>query len=452
MFWIHLLLGGIVVLLGFTIGWLDSLFYLLGISIVYFFSLLKRNLKYKKYLRGSFFYFSFMGLLAFYSYEIFCGNSFAPYNDDSFYFRNINEILNYGYSELATIYEYIVAILILPFKTLGLHEHFSLLVINWIVASLTVIEALKFAHNLYPDKELATNAIGTCLIMLNSNYINGSVHLYRDIWMCYFFILSLNFAWNKKIFNASVCVILTGFIRGANGFWALLIVLVFAFANFFSRLSKKLIVLIGCISLLLFLGLDSVVGFSSYMRSFSGNQAKISLAERISERKEAFYEDGAEVGGVLSLMQSSNPILKALVVPIYMVSPIRVGDYVVAEDYKTEESRTYTVFRLRIEFIWELLSVAFMAWSMYYLFMGLFYMLKDDNQIKFILAILFILMVAVIAFISMQHRHKMMFILFFPLLYRSYKYNVKHSGYKIINENPFIMMSFLIILIYNVFL
>ena len=291
MFWIHLLLGGIVVLLGFTIGWLDSLFYLLGISIVYFFSLLKRNLKYKKYLRGSFFYFSFMGLLAFYSYEIFCGNSFAPYNDDSFYFRNINEILNYGYSELATIYEYIVAILILPFKTLGLHEHFSLLVINWIVASLTVIEALKFAHNLYPDKELATNAIGTCLIMLNSNYINGSVHLYRDIWMCYFFILSLNFAWNKKIFNASVCVILTGFIRGANGFWALLIVLVFAFANFFSRLSKKLIVLIGCISLLLFLGLDSVVGFSSYMRSFSGNQAKISLAERISERKEAFYEE-----------------------------------------------------------------------------------------------------------------------------------------------------------------
>ena len=70
----------------------------------------RKNRDYKRVLLFSFYYSSLMGILAMFSYNYFCGNTFAPYNDDSFYYKNINEILLNGYSELATLYEYVVAI------------------------------------------------------------------------------------------------------------------------------------------------------------------------------------------------------------------------------------------------------------------------------------------------------------------------------------------------------
>lgn len=75
-------------------------------------------------------------------------------------------------------------------------------------------------------------------------------------------------------------------------------------------------------------------------------------------------------------------------------------------------------------------------------------MLLDQDKLKFILAILFILMIAVVAFISMQHRHKMMFILFFPMIYRAYKYHIFLYG-KTWKESPLILLNIFILLSYN---
>lgn len=420
-------------------------------AIVILISKNRKNRDYKRILFFSFYYISLMGILAMLSYNYFCGNTFAPYNDDSFYYKNINEILFNGYSELATIYEYIVAVFIFPLLQMGLNSHFAMLLINWLLAALTIIEALKLANKLYPLKELDSNILGAIFILFNSNYINGSVHLYRDVMMCYFFLLSLNFVLQKRILLSLVFVFLTGFIRGANGFWALLLVIVVEARLVIERVSKKAIILLLLCSGVLVLSLDSVIGFSSYLRSFSGQQEKISLIDRLEDRKDSFYEKGREAGGVLALMQSNNPLYKLLVIPIYMVSPVKSAGVLIQEDYKNEGQRTFPIIRFRIEFVWELINVCFMAWGMYFLFFGLYYMFGDRNKMKFVLAIFFILMVAVVAFISMQHRHKMMFILFFPMIYRAYKYHVSLNGKKF-NEKMSILLSIFVVLSYNVFL
>ncbi|HCH88399.1 MAG TPA: hypothetical protein DFK15_03795 [Butyricimonas sp.] len=408
----------------------------------------RKNRDYKRVLLFSFYYSSLMGILAMFSYNYFCGNTFAPYNDDSFYYKNINEILLNGYSELATLYEYVVAILVFPLFEIGFNSHFAMLLINWLLAALTIVEALKFANNLYPLKKLNTDVLGAFFVLFNSNYINGSVHLYRDIMMCYFFLLSLNFVLQNRRVASLLFVFLAGFIRGANGFWALLLFIVFEMREMLERVSKKTIILLLFGSGVLLLSLDSIIGFSSYLRSFSGKQDKISLMDRIEDRKDTFYEKGKDAGGVLALMQSNNPVYKLLVIPIYMISPVKSGGVFVHEDYKNESQATFSIIRLRVEFVWELINICFFAWGIYFLFFGLYYMLLDQDKLKFILAILFILMIAVVAFISMQHRHKMMFILFFPMIYRAYKYHIFLYG-KTWKESPLILLNIFILLSYN---
>lgn len=439
---------GLIALIINIFGAWSALLWVLCFFIVFFISKNKHNVQYSNVIIFSFLYLTLMGTLAMFSYKVFSNFTFSPYNDDSFYYLNIVNIIDGKIVSNATIYESFMAFIVYPLSLIKEIEHFDIVVFNWIIGALTIGESLKFANRVFPDNTKYNDMLGALLVLFNSNFIIGTVHLYRDVAMCYCFMLSINYAMTGKTYKSVIFAVLTGFVRGANGIFALLMIFVLRYVDVLRRFSKRILILTFTFSLIFIISLDSYIGYSSYFRSFNSTSDNQSLQDRIENRQEDFYERYEGAGGVLAIMKSDNVALKALVVPIYMFSPIKIGKFYVTENYSLENKPNKIITRFRIEWLWELISVIFTAMFAYFLFIGLYNMLKSKDNLHFLLAVIFLLMVTVVAFISMQHRHKIMFLLLFPMLYNSYKFNSRFRASKKV-EYLFIVISLFIVIFYN---
>jgi len=388
----------------------------------------KKHRIYLELIFFSFVYLIIMGCLAMYLYKYYTGTTFAPYADDSFYFF---KIINSEFGTNRTLYEYILVLFSLPIILFRNISHFDLLLFNWFFGALVILEALKFANMVFPEYKYSTLIVGTAYILLNFNFINGTVHLYRDILMCYFLLLSFNFTYSNKNIKSSIFAISSGFIRGANGMIALLYL---GMNMIISRLKSKskinVFVSMIIIGLFVFV-LDDTFHIFRFVRTFSiqnGDTYVVTTSERIGRRRDVFYERGAiETGGVLALIYSNNPILRMAAPFVYLISPVRIGSHRVSEtqvvfiqNYNRIQRSVNEISRFRIEFIWGIISVIFYMFFIFQLFCGIFFILKYGDIKQYTFCIVFILSLILITFISMQHRHKMVLIIFFPLIYNSY--------------------------------
>ena len=95
--------------------------------------------------------------------------------------------------------------------------HIELMTFNWFFGSLAVGQAIKLARQFYPLKNKIYTLGAFLLIVANSNFLEGSVHLYRDGFMTFFLLICLNKATEGKYFVALVFAVFTGLIRGSNG-------------------------------------------------------------------------------------------------------------------------------------------------------------------------------------------------------------------------------------------
>lgn len=398
----------------------------------------------KKIREFSFLYFSFMGLLAVFSYLFFCGESFSPYADDSYYFSNIETILNDFYCPGSTIYEYIVAAFVFPLSFFKKITPTDTLFFNWFIGSIVVYLSLKFSHEFFPFTSNKIVIFSALLILFNFNFIIGTVHLYRDILMCFFMILSFVYCVKRKLKKTVIYAILTGFVRGANG----ILTLLFGFLYFWKNLSKSNIIKFVLGLFVLFILSDSFIGYSAYLRSFNKNDSdNRGISQRIMERQEFFVESG-EASGVLKMLQSNNIVIKLSVLPIYMLSPFKVGELVRTEKYEKYNEKSFIVTRVKIELLWEIISVYFYSFFIIPLFYGCYYIARYGTSKEFIVLVILLICLASVAYISMQHRHKMAFILFYPFIYNAF---CKYSKFSKANLRIATLSTFFLILIYNFF-
>lgn len=396
----------------------------------------------KKIREFSFLYFSFMGLLAVFSYLFFCGESFSPYADDSYYFSNIETILNDFHCSGTTIYEYVVAAFVFPLSFFKTISPTDALFFNWFIGSIVVYLSLKFSNEFFPFTSNRIAIFSTLMILFNFNFVIGTVHLYRDILMCFFMILSFSYCVKRKFRKAISYAVLTGFVRGANGILTLLFVFLYSWKNMSKSNTVKFVLGLFVVFILS----DSLVGYSAYLRSFNKNDSdNRGISQRMTERQDFFMESG-EVSGVLNMLQSNNPIVKLSVLPVYMLSPFKIGELVRIEEYEKYNDKSFVVARVRVEFLWEFISVFFYSFFLIPLLYGCYYIVRYGTNKEFVVLVILLICLASVAYISMQHRHKMAFILFYPFIYNAF---CKYSKFSKANLKMATFFSFFLILICN---
>lgn len=406
----------VILSLSFFSGTL-SIFYSMGICAILLYAFSCKNRKYERLLFFSFCLYSLIGTVNYCSYLYFCGFTFAPYHDDNYYWKNIITIVNgddLGNNN-ATLYEYVIAYLIKPFSALPI-EHYHLLPINWALGALVVVLSVKFAEKVLPDVSGKARWLSAFLLLLNSSFIDGTVHLYRDILMCLFFIVGLSCIYGNHIKLGFLNSIMAGLVRGANAF-ILFLYMVLQRVSRSKLFSKKVLCLSVVVIAISFSVLNKTFQLEKYMRNLSESS---STADTFSERIERVKsEDGT--GGVMTLLRSDNIVLNAIALPVYMVSPFKVRELVIKEQYTLRDTVYPSVVRLRVETIWEFIMIVFYAFMLPGFFLGLYYWAKEVDRQKFVLFLVFIFMVASVTYISMQSRHKMMFIMLYPLVYNYYQ-------------------------------
>lgn len=369
---------------------------------------------YGELLINTYLLYSLIGVINYTIYYFFCGQTFAPYGDDSYYFMNIIKLLSFKELQSFTLYEYIMFFFAKIISFIMPIYHYQLLPINWFIASLTVVEAIKFANLVLPVNHVKQIYFSSLLIILNSSYIDGSVHLYRDSFMCLFLILSLRFTYEYRIRNSILFAVLTGFIRGANGFIVLLYIALTKCIHSV-RLSRTGLWMMLSFILLLSVFFSKSIDYESYMRGFVGSAGRQTISERLTNFKEQNSD-----GLTMTLIKSNNPFLNACALPVFMVSPFKIRDFFISEYYSIRSSGSKYVTRFRIESVWELVMIFFYSTMVFRLFMGIYYWLKDTDVSRQLLLFIFILMIASVTYVSMQSRHKMMFVLLYPLVYNYY--------------------------------
>lgn len=400
--------------------WLLIVIYTNTISIIFFWTICffinsyiyrNKGITYKNISNFSYLFFSFIGTISYSFYLYSYGETFAPFIDDKLYFKNIQSIwegdiqksINY------TAFEYFIAISTYPFKLFMDIKQYDLLPINWLLGSIIVAQATKFAWESIPIHREETRYIGAGFILFNYACIDCTIHLYRDPLMCICLLLAFSAIYNNKDKKGIFFSLLTASVRGANG----VIALIYYFINKFKGTIFAHKTLFFSIFLLLIASFSYWEGYINYNKL--GRISTMSVTERtLSDRIVQFRENEGS-GGVKKLQQSNNIALNILAIPAYMISPIQIKEIISNSPIHNEK-----IYRYRSESIWELIHVLFYGFMFLHLFIGLYYWIKNSDKKNFSILIIFIISLISITYISMQMRHKMAFILLFPFAYNYY--------------------------------
>ena len=161
---------------------------------------------------------SILGLIQALSYYSSYQYFFAPFFDDSYYFFNVHKIYSgFTFSE-STLYEKILVlpVFILDMLSMERESFLALLPANWMFGAFVVGLSLNLAKYLIPEKDFTVSLLAFLAVMGNSLFIDTSIHLYRDIFMLFFFLLSVTFALKNRWFISLLFCFLIGYIRSSN--------------------------------------------------------------------------------------------------------------------------------------------------------------------------------------------------------------------------------------------
>lgn len=393
----------------------------------------------------SYMYFSVMGAVAYYSYLSASGSTFAPFLDDNYYYNNIISLMN-GIVDADvnyTAFELFMAVIAFPFKFVMPLYHYDFLPFNWVIGSLIVVESVRFASDALGVKSIYSYYMNSFFILLNYSCVDSVIHLYRDPLVILLFIMGIRSIYFFNIKTGAILSIIAAFVRGANG----VLLFVYCFIskiNIVKYLNKRVLYALFITSIFVFPFVDEYINYNMLGRITSVSNSVVNdktISDRMYQFKE---EDGG--GGIMSLIRSENPFVNLLAFPAYMIAPVQVKSMYSNNEYLGNNGS----YRFRIESVWEIIHIMFYVFMAPSLFIGLYFWLVNGTGNNLILSVMFLLLLISITYISMQVRHKMAFVILFPVLYNYYKLyaDVKVRMYSMIGSFVFLIF----IITYNIVL
>jgi hypothetical protein len=373
-----------------------------------------------KILFNSFVIISFVGFLLVLDNINNYGTQFGYAGDDGRFYDNIIALLENQGSEESGVFERIFSVVVWCIER-PMFTHADLLDIlpfNWLLGALVCYlsyELLcKIGNKRYPIWIIYFSLI------LNYNFIDSVVRLYRD-GLLYVFYLAAIISIDKKDYIRSQFYILgAGVMRGANAF-LLLSLLFIRFLN--EKVKSKILVsisIIGVVSVVVYniniYGPQVFNYASDYFRSsrYSSAFAGYSLNEVYESRQNAL-SGSLDESTVTAKIYQNEGIISIIGKPaISFFFPLRMVSLVSNKEshsYKAQinSTRNFNFYNLYIDatiFSWVLVFPLFLI--------GLYNSLLLSDM-KFVLAIYYLFTLFMVAHISGQMRHGLAFIVLTPI-------------------------------------
>lgn len=348
-------------------------------------------------------YTSFIGvLLVWLHYEQF-NMPFDVFGDDKRFFEWAqyykDNLLSHSYS----VYEKVLALLLRLFGSIGFKDNPELLLpLNWMILSLTI--GLSYKLTLLVTKIRIPLYLFFLSIFLNYTFIQNSVHLYRDIYVSFFTILTIVYTLEKQYIKAILSSFGAGLFRLPNAIFALMIV-----GSKFFLDKKKTKFIIGIIfSSFIILAFIGMVKMNLHIGKYNLGNITSAVDTRITTYIENIQEQS---GGTAMLKKLPMIVQFPLNIPVQVIRPIKIENY-----FKPLRERYSQLKLLNHRSLgWSITVLSMIILVGYYirgLFLSVF--INTPNVRLFIFS--FILLATVLGFLSFLDRNRVFLIPLFPTL------------------------------------
>ena len=339
------------------------------------------------------------------------GYTFGPYRDDSMYYYNIQSLAkgNIPY-KFPTLFEIVLApVYLFLDKIFHSVNHASLLLINWLLGSLIVLESVELVK-LMVGRHIKCSVFLYTALLLNSIFLDSILNLYRDGMLIFLMLLGFRYGYSKTDGRTIVTIILVFLLRPASAF----IMLLGLYAFRIKEKSRTPLIInglyTGAVVLFALLFLDQTLGLGGYMRSAADGVGNISIGQLYETRSSAILNSqggsGSEtirnlgiIGQILSLIPT---IFAPFKIHSYS-SPLIVDIFGISNFQYTGVTTRYLLSIMGV--LNTLITAPLVG-------LGIVHRLIQNRRLSFVLV--YILIVCFVAFISFQSRHRIMFMIFHP--------------------------------------
>lgn len=377
------------------------------------------SLRYKAYF--SYTFISLVGLLYAVIYLNTYNSTFGPFFDDSFYYYNAISLSNFRIPSISiTLFEVFLSSIILIIHTLTGYtlNHIDLLPLNWVMGALSVILVLQLCVDLLNINKIF--AITLISVLFNFNFIDTVAHLYRDSLIILLSVHCISKIFESKYKLALFLIIIISFLRGANGILLLYLLLIHFLTIKFSFKVKN-IILITIFGFLILILSSNYISGNILRGGFTLSDGE-TLSQVLNNRMEVYDQSGE--GGILEL-KKGNIIEKSIYPIVYLFTPFNLQKFnanisVIQSDKNSIGYQMGDFNLFNISAILILLHIIFIGTVIPPILIGCYYTFIKGSTQNRILLLYFLLTLLSIAFISMQARHRIAFIIFFPFWISSY--------------------------------
>lgn len=359
-------------------------------------------------------YISLWGLFYAISYYEFYGLYFGPNGDDSLFY---DYIVNGDFDNSYYLFIFIMAVFgncVSFIKSLSLVD---LLIFNWGIAAFVCMLSFYYASLVIGR---LSGFIPVLLgVSMNYAFLDTAVHLYRDSMVLMFFLLSLISAQRKHYWTAIAFAVVTGILRGANGFVALLAVLLYLIFRKMKTqcirtskgIGKKLwvyvLLMFVIIVIVQYAGSFIIMYGTSFINQNRGINSKTMSAyvhNRENKWLERFDESKVLGSGVMGIViKPAVNLLFPLTFP-----PVSAYEQVKIKNQYVQYVRMFKAFSIAIWF-----GIVASVWVFPGLLSGVLASLKLPYE-KAIPVILFVVLLFAVSLISFQYRHRCAYIVLIP--------------------------------------
>lgn len=384
------------------------------------FRIIVRDKRFNRYIRGvvmfAYLLLSLVGILSVWSYFTAYGSPFAPFHDDSYFFTNIQSMALGTVPYSFTLYEVVmvpVYWLCNSFNSVVAVQ--DLLPVNWALGATTVGLATILATKVSRRFSL----IAALALIINYNFVDATVHLYRDGFILVLTLLCILCVLSKRYLLSIGFAFLVGLNRGGNGILCFLyiIIIIILHKGLIKKLNSKKTVVVFVGLLLALIILDSSIKLGSMGGGFT-DSSKIgeqTIVSRSMSRMDRFLGGDSQGYDSTKLINSLGP-LGILAVPLAATfAPVRWNGLCIETDAHVQGFdlgfvrvlRPVMVFMFLTAISWIIIGPLFVD--------GLLRSIKGSRE-EFIMGLIFIVTVFAISFVSFQARHRTSFEIFFPML------------------------------------
>lgn len=351
------------------------------------------------------------GLVLLYDHASNFGNWYTHRADDQFFFYNIVQLASGELPATFSAYELCLAVFAKALFTLGLPtEITTILPINWMIGGIVSSLSLSFASNI-----LKTNAgRGVALLALSGSVllVENSASLFRDGFVAMLFMVVVCSLWRRRYALCTGATLILFGTRGGAAMSALLVGVMLLLAGRSS--SVRGIYGLFSFAVVCGVGITFVPGFFKLLTPWDRGQDE-TRSEYFSARYTHVTSNEDNRGSLTLRLLSGGPIGKLLLPVTTVFAPFRLpslkGEYVwVRNEGPDVQRQIFRKFRFAYAinvFAWVICAPA--------IIMGCVRCLSG-RPIEVAVALGFIATVLAVTYVSLQERHRTIFIILFPVL------------------------------------